>query len=317
MSIIKQNIANLITDAHAAQSKNEQYKQLGADIHKLRESRENIIDLAETTNNELKDFSVQQTRIFNNMIRIQTMTLGNLPDSERLKKSNESNVEEYLELVAKENKIDKKPFHDVVFALNSKSTNGSETLKTVIDYMNKKGANIEVVYEKNREKASNNDNFLLIMPSTSYAQFNEMINKDQLDSKNDINGERKSYFYLNALNENFSIDDIKKELKSEISKNGNPMHLFSEKFGLVYTPINSSNINAEENITNAVHNVFSQIKNMEPIKDTIIITDKIIFSPEKPTPFKEAQKNQNNLVVKKMEKQEEYIRKTAVSPKNK
>lgn len=207
-----------------------------------------------------------------------------LPSEDQLVELMFSKEKEYLEMVAETNK--ETPFYDVFVEMGSKYPGGTETLKSVISEMKNNGNNIEIVHEEfsgrdNKLHGGGIDtDFVIVMPSSSYAEFNKKIIKDQPNSSNDvITVGKKDFFFMNHLNKETSLEKIKSLIKVQkdaeklLSKNGESFDgtmevtdIFRSEIGIGVSKITDSNYNNDSKASNAIRFYFEGINKLSKEK---------------------------------------------------
>lgn len=257
----KEFYANLIVKAFKEQEYFAEKKEIERNIKDVENFQKEMIAKASMFDDETKALFVTD---INDLVenRIDTMRTKNGEEltQEIIDRKNAEISNEYLHW-SQENNI-----KDIAFEIESTYAGGTETIKNVIEKMNKNGADIEIVFEyKNQNKASGSydSDIMVIMPSASFPEFSKEIEKDQDDSSKNVYGRRQECFFMNHVNYDLNIDTLKDDIKNVMENGLYGISSLNKRSALGYTELFGDNRNPEEKIFNAVNRYFSQIRNIE------------------------------------------------------
>ena len=261
---IKQNIANLVIETFEAQESESFNREQNERLKKRRQALYNFEenqDLYEGEDRKKFFEYIQELEKLNTGL-IAKIEENSIPEHE-LKKIIQRNVGDYMNLVEKATN-EKAEFFDVVFKLDSQYEGGTETFRTIIEHLNKKGANIQIIKDQHigqntpEHFGGIHNQFIAVMPSSSYTDFNKLINADQKDSRNDIMGAREGYFFFNRLDKNVTLD----MMKEYVEEDSDIRNVFRTNVGVVAVNLASNGVD-EDLIKRSITDFFENIRYLE------------------------------------------------------
>ena len=280
---LKNKVADIIIEMNEVCSGNAERKEIDSEAGKIKDAHAFIIGNQTGDNpTEFMDVILKQMKT-----EYKKVTLGRntLPNDDQVYIVAKKNTADYLENVKEENKTT--PFYDILTEFYSTHTQGTKTLKDIISELNKNGANIEIAYEElgqNKKKFTGfNQKFVLVMPSSSFVEFNKSIIKDYEKSSEDvILTDKKDYFFMNHFDKELTIDTIKEKIShmrdneeiSPVDETYGVRSLFRDDMGMGLVEIPQSNFNIESKVGNAIREYLSSTYNLKmnnPVNKAILV----------------------------------------------
>ena len=260
----KAELMKLIQLAHKEQEVFRESQKIASKVFNLESiKKQNIKEAKRVSEEEGKFFETLYSSNDNDIDkRINSIknSADRLITKDEIDEINDKLTQDYMEMSKKHG------VYDVAFQFDSRYPGGSETFRTIIEDLNKEGANIGIVYDKPRDLKRNelDASFLVVMPSASYAKFNNKIHEDQEDSRNDVIGHRRECFFLPVLNKKNTLDDIKNSVEKMLEEDSlTPLLSFRFDVGMGYSELLGSNYHSEEKILRGINNYISQIEAIE------------------------------------------------------
>lgn len=255
----KNRYAQIIVDAFEVQEKYAADRKATDSINTIKNFQEDMIAKSLDLPEETRTFIAE--KMYNDLsdhIQGIEATRGALMTKEEYNQKIEQFNIDYMEM-SKDTKM-----QDVAFEIESTYSGGTKSFKEAVAHLNGRGANIDYVYDSKIGNIGKLDaHMVVIMPASSYEEFINEVHADRPDSSMDIIGARKECFYINHINKEVSLDDIKKEVKASISEDGNGLGAFNKTCSLGYTSLSHSNFYPLNNIRNGIHTVLSQVRALE------------------------------------------------------
>lgn len=329
----KIELMKLIQKANQEQAIFRESQDIASKIFSLESIKKQNIKDAKNVSEEEGEFFEKLYSSSDNDIDKRINTIKNSVDrlitKDEMDEINEKLTQDYMEMSKKHG------VYDVAFQLDSRYPGGSETFRNIIEELNKEGANIGIVYDKPRDLKKNelDASFLVVMPSASYAKFNEKIHEDQEDSRKEVIGHRRECFFLPVLNKKNTLEDIKNSVEKMLKEDSlTPLLSFRFDVGMGYSELFGSNYHSEEKVLRGINNYISQIEAIElsgfdgkVYHNTIsnIMTSSAVYSRTAEnefaghtlTPLKEATVYENKLENSNDLKAEEKAKKKKRSPR--
>ena len=258
----KKEVAKIIVDSYNNQESYESFKEANKKTHNLSLLKENLLKEMEQYDESTKEFLSDKVNDFD--VHISELKANNKGlTKENLEGRNAALVGKYME-VSQKGKM-----NDVMFDFSSTYPGGTKTFKDIIKKLNKDGAGIEYIYENHTGRNTSepfggkDTHFVVTMPASSYASFNDEIHIDQENSRFDVIGERKEYFLVPHLNQDVTLETMKSVVEKSIVENGYASDSFNKELSMGYVEIMGSNRDSKSKIERAINSYFSQIKAME------------------------------------------------------
>lgn len=267
----KKEVAKIIVDSYNNQESYESFKEVNNKTYSLNLLKERLLKEMDECDESTREFLSEKVNDFD--VHISHLKENNKGlTKENLESRNAALINKYME-VSKKGKM-----NDVIFDFSSTYPGGSKTFKDIIKKLNKEGAGIEYIYEKHTGRNTSepfggkDTHFVVTMPASSYASFNDEIHVDQENSRFDVIGERKEYFLVPHLNQEVTLETMKSEVSHSIVENSYASDCFNKKLSMGYVEIMGSNRDSKSKIERAIDTYFSQVKALETdgLRDGIV-----------------------------------------------
>lgn len=260
----KKEYAELLVEVNNKQEEHLKSLQDLNELSELESYKKEMIGKSLSFSEETKSFLSNQFIELDRHIEDVKQSKGNIITKENMEELNDEFTDRYLEISKKYKQ------QDVAFELTSTYPGGTETFRKIVKEMNENGANIDYIYDKHRGRKGSDDfngydsKLMVIMPTSDYAEFNNKIHEDQVDSRMEVIGKRRECFFMNHIAESPSLDSIKKEAKKVIESEKNyGISIFNSYSALGYSELFGSNYESDNKIKSGVKEYLSQINAIE------------------------------------------------------